>query len=152
MTTNFWLRTLGSRAVNLTLASPARPAPRRTTRVVFSLVALFLAPLSWLWSIDDPLLRASGATAWMMLCSALFLALTAAWKDRRPWVRIVAGFELACAGLFLWAFFGWARLPGTDVPRNAPDFTMPDQDGHPVTLSSELQRGPVLLVFFRGHW
>jgi peroxiredoxin len=33
-----------------------------------------------------------------------------------------------------------------------PDFTLPNQEGHPVTLSSFRGKGPVLLVFYRGHW
>jgi hypothetical protein len=133
------------------LARP-RPARRRTIRVLFSLVALGLAPLSWWWSIDDPLLRSSGLTAWMMLASALFLSLSAAWHDRRRWVRGVAVLELGAAAFALLAFFVLARLPEAHVPERAPDFTLPDQDGRPVTLSAELAKGPVLLVFFRGHW
>jgi thiol:disulfide interchange protein len=131
---------------------PVLPAPRRTVRVVFSLVALVLAPFSWWWSIDDPALRASGLTAWMMLASALFLSLSAAWRDRRPWVVGVAVLELCLLGLALWAFFVGARLPGSEPPQRAPDFTLPDQEGRPVTLARELERGPVLLVFYRGHW
>lgn len=139
--------------MSVPLAPPtSRPPPRRTTRVVFSLVALFLAPLSWWWTIDDPYLRASGATAWMMLAAALFLGLSAAWRDRRRWVRVVVGLELLCGVLFLWAFFGLAVLPAAAPPPRAPDFTLPDQDGRPVTLASELRAGPQLLVFFRGHW
>jgi hypothetical protein len=132
--------------------STARPASRRTVRIVFSLVALVLAPLSWWWSIDDPYLRSSGATAWMMLTAALFLSLSAAWRDKRGWVRAVAAFELACAGFFFWAFFSLARLPDTSLPERAVDFTLPDQDDRPVTLAQELAKGPVLLAFFRGHW
>jgi peroxiredoxin Q/BCP len=30
----------------------------------------------------------------------------------------------------------------------APDFTLPDTDGQPVTLSKLLQRGPVILAFY----
>jgi peroxiredoxin len=30
----------------------------------------------------------------------------------------------------------------------APDFTLPDQDRTPVTLSTELKKGPVVLAFF----
>jgi hypothetical protein len=131
---------------------PARPEPRRTVRVVFSLLALVLAPLSWLWTIDNPALRATGATAWMMLASALFLSLSAAWRDRRTWVRGVAALEVATVGLSLWLFFGFSRLPAARLPERAIDFTLPDQEGRPVTLSAELARGPVLLVFFRGHW
>jgi peroxiredoxin len=34
----------------------------------------------------------------------------------------------------------------------APDFTLPDQNGTPVSLSATLRRGPVVLTFFRGGW
>lgn len=34
----------------------------------------------------------------------------------------------------------------------APDFTLPDQSGRPVSLSATLARGPVVLIFFRGGW
>lgn len=30
----------------------------------------------------------------------------------------------------------------------APDFTLPDTTGTPVTLSALLQKGPVILLFF----
>lgn len=33
----------------------------------------------------------------------------------------------------------------------APDFTLPDQDGKPLKLSS-LHGQPVLLYFYRGYW
>jgi glutaredoxin-dependent peroxiredoxin len=35
-----------------------------------------------------------------------------------------------------------------DVGAKAPDFTLPDQDRTPVTLSDELKKGPVVLAFF----
>jgi hypothetical protein len=38
--------------------------------------------------------------------------------------------------------------PGT----KAPDFTLNDQNGDPVTLSALLSRGPVLMSVFRGFW
>ena len=34
------------------------------------------------------------------------------------------------------------------VGTNAPDFTLPNQDREPVTLSRALQNGPVVLAFF----
>jgi len=132
-----------------------RPAPRRGIRVLFSFVALVLAPFSWYWTIDHPALRATGMTAWMMLASALFLALSAAAVDRRWWVRGVAVFQVAAAALFVWLFFGFSRMPDTLLAgelRTAPDFTLPDELGRPVSLAATLARGPVLLVFYRGHW
>ena len=35
-----------------------------------------------------------------------------------------------------------------DVGAKAPDFTLPNQDRTPVTLSDELKKGPVVLAFF----
>ena len=35
-----------------------------------------------------------------------------------------------------------------EVGAKAPDFTLPNQDRQPVTLSEELKKGPVLLAFF----
>jgi peroxiredoxin len=35
-----------------------------------------------------------------------------------------------------------------DVGAKAPDFTLPDQDNKPVTLSEQLKKGPVVLAFF----
>lgn len=34
----------------------------------------------------------------------------------------------------------------------APDFTLPDVQGKPVTLSELLRTGPVVLTFYRGNW
>jgi peroxiredoxin len=35
-----------------------------------------------------------------------------------------------------------------DVGAKAPDFTLPNEDREPVTLSAQLQSGPVVLAFF----
>ena len=37
-----------------------------------------------------------------------------------------------------------------DVGAKAPDFTLTNQDRQPVTLSEELNKGPVVLAFFPG--
>jgi peroxiredoxin len=34
----------------------------------------------------------------------------------------------------------------------APDFTLPDAFGHPVTLSHLLAQGPVVITFYWGEW
>ena len=73
-------------------------------------------------------------------------------------------------GIALGGFFVYGTLIGTrDLPassgapregQSAPDFTLPDQDGRPVSLADLLAASPggaghpggVVLVFFRGHW
>lgn len=49
------------------------------------------------------------------------------------------------------------KLPATDLERvkpggEAPDFTLEDQDGRLVTLSSFRDKKTVVLVFYRGYW
>lgn len=34
----------------------------------------------------------------------------------------------------------------------APDFTLPDPVGVPVNLTAQLQKGPVVVTFYRGIW
>jgi hypothetical protein len=38
------------------------------------------------------------------------------------------------------------------VGQPAPDFTLPDAAGRPVSLKALLTRGPVVLSFYRGRW
>jgi hypothetical protein len=38
------------------------------------------------------------------------------------------------------------------VGEAAPDFTLPDTEGKPVSLGTLLDRGAVVLSFFRGRW
>lgn len=45
-----------------------------------------------------------------------------------------------------------AAAKARKVGEMAPDFTLPDVLGRPVRLSELLQRGPVVLTFYRGIW
>ena len=38
------------------------------------------------------------------------------------------------------------------VGRPAPDFTLPNAAGHPVTLGDLRAKGSVVLSFYRGRW
>ena len=42
--------------------------------------------------------------------------------------------------------------PGLAVGDAAPDFTLADAFGNPVTLTDLLARGPVVVTFYRGEW
>ena len=39
-----------------------------------------------------------------------------------------------------------------DVGDRAPDFTLPDSTGVPRSLAALVAGGPLVLLFFRGHW
>lgn len=44
------------------------------------------------------------------------------------------------------------RNSPVNVGEMAPDFTLEDQDGRKVSLSSARGEKPVVLVFYRGYW
>ena len=143
-----------SPSAELPPAERATRAPaRRTTLAIVGLLLCLVSPIAWWATIDHPWMRASGAAAWLALVIGLLLSASAALVDRRLWVRAFLVLGLAQLGLFVWLFFGFARLPAPTKPlERASDFTLADQLGRSVTLSAELSKGPVLLVFFRGHW
>jgi hypothetical protein len=90
------------------------------------------------------------------LAIATAIAAVASWRAAR-WPNLAA---LAISGLLLvlggYYNFVFARLPATSsalrVGEAAPDFTLPDAAGRPVTLSSFRERAGVVLVFYRGAW
>jgi cytochrome oxidase Cu insertion factor (SCO1/SenC/PrrC family) len=47
---------------------------------------------------------------------------------------------------------GSPRTSPVGVGDVAPDFTLQDQNGHPVALSASRGQRPVVLVFYRGYW
>jgi len=64
-------------------------------------------------------------------------------------------------GFFIYLNFSFSKqMPSAvnapAVGKPAPDFTLPDSNGKPVTLSSLYKSGQgdqwVLLIFYRGHW
>jgi peroxiredoxin Q/BCP len=89
---------------------------------------------------------------------AVVLAVVAVRTARgRRWPAWVA---LGLTGLLFigaaWFNFVGARVPsGATALRlgeRAPDFTLSDSTGRPVTLSSLRGAKPVVLVFYRGYW
>jgi len=78
---------------------------------------------------------------------------------------VLATLSVILLSLFLFGiFYGTRQLPRAEgapqVGQKAPDFTLPDQHGNLVTLSSLLaspagnadKNRAVLLIFYRGYW
>ena len=89
---------------------------------------------------------------------ATALAVLAVVRARtRRWPAWVA---LGVTSLLLIAGAGFnfvvTRVPDTPVTfkvgEPAPDFTLPDAAGRPVTLADYRGTKPVVLVFYRGYW
>lgn len=67
-----------------------------------------------------------------------------------------AGLSTIVGGLFLASVFLFMNLPAPSKSwrdgEMAPDFVLSNQNDQQVRLSSFRNQGPVLLVFYRGHW
>jgi hypothetical protein len=59
---------------------------------------------------------------------------------------------LAMGGALLAACGITPRAPGPPVLGTAPEFSLKDERGRVVTLADLTQRGPALIVFYRGYW
>jgi len=86
------------------------------------------------------------------------LGVRAAFREGRRKIlgSIALIFSLLVAGLFhAYVFWYSYRMPGetttTSAMTLAPDFTLTDQHGRPLTLS-DLRGRKAVLIFYRGHW
>lgn len=93
-----------------------------------------------------------------------------AYREPQAYRGKIAGPILVTLAVALLAFFSFGIIylarqlpPSNDAPQvgqKAPDFTLPDKEGNPVTLSELLGSGSsgadgvngVLLIFYRGYW
>ena len=132
----------------------------------FAVLVLGLFSYPFLFGIpalrDFPLVS---VVAILVAAPLLGIGLARAWREPQRYRGRVAGTILAVLAVALLGFFvhatfvGARRVPASkDAPQvgsRAPDFTLPDQDGNPVTLSkvlAEAKPRAVVLVFYRGFW
>ena len=84
------------------------------------------------------------------------IAAAATWRAA-GWPNLVAlGLSVVLLVLGGYVNFVLARIPPSPsvlrIGEPAPDFTLPDASGSPVSLTSFRERTPVVLVFYRGYW
>jgi cytochrome oxidase Cu insertion factor (SCO1/SenC/PrrC family) len=113
-----------------------------------------LAPAAYVPLMSNATARSTGWPAFVVAGVGVALAGWAAVVDPRKRTRACAVLALLGTATWTWLFFGAMRLPqsGLAALTTAPDFTLPDELGHPVSLSTLRAKGPVLLVFYRGWW
>lgn len=133
-------------------AVPCRACPGRAWAALALAVAGVVA---YVLLLDVAWQRSSGVLTFVALAAAQLLAVSALRGDRRARTLVPALFTGALALGFVWLFFIVARLPAPttfEQLERAPDVELLGAAGTPVRLSEEAARGPLLLVFFRGHW
>ena len=72
---------------------------------------------------------------------------------KTKWITYSVLFLLSLVGYFACSW--WAletRTEPRSVTEKAPSFTLANQASIPVTLSQATAKGPVILIFYRGHW
>lgn len=112
-------------------------------------------PFAYIPSMEHAFLRSTGLAGFAPMVLGSALACWAALRHRRVVAGMLAGGALAFTGLAVYAFIVVSALPapaGTLAEGQAPDFTLPDQTGQPVTLREARAAGPVLVAFYRGFW
>ena len=104
-----------------------------------------------------PRVRNDALPSWVLLALGLGiagLAVQRATPGRRTAAAIAAGVNVLVAGAFVAMLTFGLALPaaaGPRVGRPAPGFALADQTGKTVRLE-DFRGGPLLLVFYRGHW
>jgi cytochrome oxidase Cu insertion factor (SCO1/SenC/PrrC family) len=123
-----------------------------------SVLVALAAGAGYVLLLRVPVVRNHPEAYVVAFAAAVTLGVLAVLRARRR--RWVAWSALAVSSLFLvagvWFNFVVARVPVTPtalrVGAPAPDFTLTDAAGRPVTLADYRGRKLVILVFYRGYW
>jgi len=125
---------------------------------VWSLVLAVGAVVAYALLIRVPLVRnhPGAYVAAFALAVALAVLALARGRGRRwpAWIALGVSAALLAAGG--WFNYVIAHIPAASavvrVGERAPEFTLPDAGGRPVSLAEFRGRKPVVLVFYRGYW
>lgn len=93
---------------------------------------------------------------WIVVAAGLALSARGVRRARARGVlaRVLAATSVAIAAGFAWMLYVLPALPAAAGPAlgtPAPDFALAAPDGRIVRLA-DFRGGPLLLVFYRGHW
>ena len=123
---------------------------------LLSLVIAVAAVPAYSLLLRVPLVRNHPEGYVVAFAVAMLLAIVAVRRGGRwsAWIAL----SVATVLLFMGAWFNFvvARIPAASanvrVGQPAPDFTLNDAMGRPVSLADFRGRKPVVLVFYRGYW
>ncbi len=139
-----------------TAASAAVPTGRYKTLAWSGLALSALGGIAYFAVIGGLLMRAN-AVPFAVVTGIGLLLTTVAIFQRPGKLTILTAVPSYMLGLgFILSVFVLMKLPapqqGLAVGNVPPPLTLPNQDGQPISLADYRGKGPVLLVFYRGHW
>ena len=112
--------------------------------------------ISYVIFMDVPWIRSTAIPNAALVLIGLLLTGLAVLKKRTGFTVPNALLSMLFGGFFLVSVYGLTVLPQParewNLGEPAPDFLLTNQNGETVRLSSFRGKGPVLLVFYRGHW
>lgn len=124
-------------------------------RALLSLLLVFGGGMVYMALLTVPWVRSTGVPTFILMGIGLLLGVSTWRQDRRAVTRLIVGLDVVLVAIFVGYFFVFARLPevaGVNPGVLAPQFVATDHHGQQVALDDALRQGPVLLVFYRGHW
>ena len=130
----------------------------RSAWLAVSVVVAVGAVVAYALLIRVPLVRNHPGLCVVACALAVALAVLALVRPRgRRWPAWLAlGLTTLLLAGSAWFNFIAARIPATAtvlrIGERPPAFTLPDADGHPVSLADFRGKKPVVLVFYRGYW
>ncbi len=133
-----------------------QPDTSGATCLIGTLLAAMGGVSYWLL-MDNAWIRSTAVPNIALAASGLILCFWSIIRRRSRGIIAGSAVSVLLGGGFLVSFSVLMSLPkasGTtpQVGDAAPCFTLLNQDGEKVDLSTRLAHGPVLLVFYRGHW
>lgn len=135
--------------------SGPRPAEKAGGLAFVGLLLIIAGAGSYMPLMDHAFLRNTGTLVWVLMALGMIASALAFARDRRWWIRAATGCNALFVGFSLVAFFVLSAVPVEATfaeLETAPDFRLEDHTGQDVSLAETLADGPVLLVFYRGHW
>lgn len=141
------------------METPIQTTTRKTSAAKLSLVGLLLTlagGISYFLLMSVPWIRTHAIPNIALAIVGIALC-TFALKQRRTKLIIAASAVSYLVAIgFLLSIFVLMRLPAPQTTfaagQSPPEFTLPNQDGQSISLASYRNKGPVLLVFYRGFW
>lgn len=137
-------------------------APESNTRIkplsagLLGSALVLVGGISYLIFMDVPWIRSTAIPNAALVLIGILLAGLAVLKKPTRFTVPNAMLSMLFGGFFLVSVYGLTVLPQPakewNIGEAAPDFLLTNQDGNTVRLSSFRGKGPVLLVFYRGHW
>jgi hypothetical protein len=140
-------------APNQSMVLRARVARRAA---LIGLAVTIVGMVSYMPLMDVAWVRSTALPNTAAVVLGMAVSIWAVTRRRSGWTVPTGAMSVLLGGFFLYFMFVMAVLPEVTAAPAVGDriaaFTLPNQEGEPVSLASLHENGPALLVFYRGHW